>query len=60
MSDPEMLSLLRSIDGRLGGVESRLGGVEARLDAVETRLKRWKQLRRVRPTCDYSAIKWRR
>jgi chromosome segregation ATPase len=45
MSDPEILSLLRSIDGRLGGfesrlggVESRLGGVEARLDAVETRL----------------------
>jgi chromosome segregation ATPase len=46
MSDPEILSLLRSIDGRLGGVESRLGGVEsrlggveARLDAVETRLE---------------------
>lgn len=39
MSDPEVLSLLRSIDGRLGGVESRLGGVEARLDAVETRLE---------------------
>ena len=39
MSDPEILSLLRSIDGRLGGVESRLGGVEARLDAIETRLE---------------------
>jgi len=39
MSDPEILSLLRSIDGRLGGVESRLGGVETRLDAVETRLE---------------------
>jgi chromosome segregation ATPase len=46
MSDPEVLNLLRSIDGRLGGVESRLGGVEsrlggveARLDAVETRLE---------------------
>jgi hypothetical protein len=39
MSDPEILSLLRSIDGRLGGVESRLGGVEARLDAVETHLE---------------------
>src|SRR5271169_2585748 len=53
MSDPEILSLLRSIDGRLGAVETRLagfetrlgaleirlGGVEARLDAVETRLE---------------------
>ena len=46
MSDPEILSLLRSIDGRLGAVETRLGaleirlgGVEARLDAVETHLE---------------------
>jgi hypothetical protein len=39
MSDPEVLSLLRSIDGGVGGVESRVGGVEARLDAVETRLE---------------------
>ena len=38
MSDPEILSLLRSIDGRLGGVESRLGGVETRLGGVEARL----------------------
>src|ERR1700739_2331874 len=38
MSDPEILSLLRSIDGRLGGVESRLGGVESRLGGGETGL----------------------
>jgi hypothetical protein len=38
MSDSEMLNLLRSIDGRLGGVETRLGGVETRLSGVETRL----------------------
>jgi archaellum component FlaC len=38
MSDSEMLNLLRSIDGRLGGVETRLGGVETRLDGIETRL----------------------
>jgi chromosome segregation ATPase len=38
MSDSEMLNLLRSIDGRLGGVETRLGRVETRLEGVETRL----------------------
>jgi archaellum component FlaC len=38
MSDSEMLNLLHSIDGRLGGVETRLGAVETRLGGVETRL----------------------
>ena len=33
-----MLSVLRSIDTRLGGVEARLGGVETRLGGVESRL----------------------
>ena len=39
MSDPEILSLLRSIDGRLGAVDSRLGAVESRLGDIETRLE---------------------
>jgi chromosome segregation ATPase len=38
MSDSETLSLLRSIDGRLGNVEIRLGGIETRVGAIETRL----------------------
>ena len=33
-----MLSVLRSIDTRLGGVETRLGGVESRLGGIESRL----------------------
>ena len=45
MSDPEILSLLRSIDGRLGGVESRLGGLEARLETLETVTARAPDLR---------------
>lgn len=38
MSDTELISVLKSIDVRLGGVETRLGGVETRLGGVETRL----------------------
>src|ERR1700733_9907730 len=38
MSDSETLSLLRSIDGRLGGIETHVGGIETRVDGVETRL----------------------
>jgi chromosome segregation ATPase len=38
MSDSETLSLLRSIDGRLGNVEIRLGGIETRVGAIETRV----------------------
>src|ERR1700761_8796960 len=45
MSDPEIRSLLRSINGRLGGVESRLGGVEARLETLETVTARAPDLR---------------
>src|ERR1700679_2088269 len=39
MPDSETLSLLRSIDGRLGDIETRLSGVETRLSGVETRLE---------------------
>ena len=38
MSDSETLSLLRSIDGRLGNVEIRLGGIETRVGGIETRV----------------------
>jgi len=35
MSETELLSILQSIDARLGGVETRLGGVETRLGDLE-------------------------
>lgn len=45
MSDAEILSVLRSIDTRLGGVETRLGGVETRLETLENITARQPDLR---------------
>ena len=65
MSDPEMLNLLRSIDGRLGGVETRLSGAKLAAGSKlasswsKPALKRWKRLLPARPTCVCSDIKSR-
>jgi hypothetical protein len=38
MSDSETLDVLRSIDGRLGGIEIRVGAIETHVGGIETRL----------------------
>jgi uncharacterized coiled-coil protein SlyX len=45
MSEAEILSVLKSIDSRLGGVETRLSALEARLDHMETSVARQPDLR---------------
>jgi uncharacterized coiled-coil protein SlyX len=36
MSDSETINLLRSIDGRLGGIETRVGAIETHVGGIET------------------------
>jgi uncharacterized coiled-coil protein SlyX len=38
MADSETLELLRSIDGRLGGIETRVGAIETHVGGIETRV----------------------
>jgi uncharacterized coiled-coil protein SlyX len=38
MADSETLELLRSIDGRLGGLETRVGAIETHVGGIETRV----------------------